>query len=125
MANLVSNKQILKIRILELEQLQALQIAELKIAAVKVIDSISPVNMVKQVLNHTVLSPGIRSTVINTFIGMGTGFLAKKIYAGNSKNIFKKITGSAVQFLIASFVRKKIPELQETILNENTETVSR
>jgi hypothetical protein len=112
----------LETRILELEQLQVQQMAELKISAVNIVESISPANMLKCALKDVVHSPGLRSEAINTAIGIGAGFIGKKLYVGNSKNVFKKITGSAVQFLIANFVRKKIPEMQENNLQHSHET---
>jgi hypothetical protein len=114
-----SGMHLLKTRILELEQVQHQQMAELKMAAGNIVDSLSPSNMVKNVLKDIVVSPGLRSTAINTAIGIGAGFLGRKLYVGNSKNIFKKVAGSAMQFVIANFVRKKIPEMQENNLQHN------
>ena len=103
----------LEIRIRKLEQLQAQQTIELKTSVADILDSISPSNMLKSALKDVVQSPGLRNTAINTAIGIGAGLLGEKLYVGGSKNIFKRISGSAVQFLIANFVRKKIPEMQK------------
>jgi len=111
----------LEARILKLEQVQAQQLVELKASAAGILDSINPSNMLKSALKDVVQSPGLRNTVINTAIGIGAGLLGEKLYVGNSKNIFKRISGSAVQFLIANFVRKKIPELQKNDLQHNHE----
>jgi hypothetical protein len=116
-----SGMHLLETRVLELEQVQRQQMAELKMAAGNIVDSLSPSNMVKNVLKDIAVSPGLRSTAINTAIGIGAGFLGKKLYVGNSKNIFKKVAGSAMQFVIANFVRKKIPEMQENNLQHNQE----
>jgi hypothetical protein len=110
----VSGIHHLETRILELEQLQARQTDELRASAAHLVDSFSPFNLLKSALIDTVQSPGLRNTAINTAIGIGAGFLGKKIYVGKSKNIFKKIAGTAVQFLLANFVRKKIPEMKES-----------
>ena len=112
----------LETRILKLKQLQAQQVDELKAAANNIVSSISPSNILKSALKDMVHSPGLRTSAINTAIGLGIGSLGKKFYVGDSKNIFKKMAGSAVQFLIASFVRKKIPELQENGLQHGHET---
>ena len=109
----------LKAQILELEIVEVRQMAELKMSAVGIVESFSPSNMIKSALRDVAHSPDMRSTVINAAIGIGAGFLGKKIYVGNSRNVFKKITGSAVQFLIANFVRKKIPVIQEINLLHN------
>ena len=109
----------LEARIRELEKVQTRQMAELKISAIEIVESFSPSNMLKSALKDVVHSPDLRSTAINAVIGIGAGFLGKKLYVGNSRNVFKKITGSAVQFLIANFVRNKIPAIQENNLKHN------
>jgi hypothetical protein len=88
-------------------------------SAVGIVESFTPSNMLKSALQDVVRSPELRSAALNTAIGIGAGFLGRKLYVGNSKNIFKKITGSAVQFVIANFVRKKIPQLQENNMQDN------
>lgn len=103
----------LEARINELENVQAQQITELKLSAVGIVESFSPANMLKSALKDVVQSPDLRSTAINTVIGLGAGFLGKKMFVGNSRSLFKKITGTAVQFLVANFVRKKIPVAME------------
>jgi hypothetical protein len=117
----VSGMPDLETRILKLEQLRMQQIIELKASAANIADSFSPYNMLKSALQDVAQSPRIRNTAINTAIGIGAGFLGKNIYVGNSKNIFKKIAGTAAQFLIANFVRKKIPEMQMNNLQPNHE----
>jgi hypothetical protein len=108
----------LEARILKLEQVQAQQMVELKASAAGILESISPSSILKSALKDVVQSPGLRNTAMNTAIGIGAGLLGEKLYVGNSKNIFKRISGSAIQFLIANFVRKKIPELQKNNLHQ-------
>jgi hypothetical protein len=87
--------------------------SDLKESAAGIVDSISPANLLRSALKDVVQSPDLRNTAINTAIGIGAGLIGGKLYVGNSKNIFKRITGSAIQFFIANFVRKKIPVLQK------------
>lgn len=121
MSNEVSGLPDLETRILKLKQLQAQQIAELKASAAGIVDSISPSNLLMSALNDVAQSPGLRTTAINTAIGIGAGFLGEKIFVGPSKNIFKKISGTAVQFLIANFVKNKIPHIRENYLKHREE----
>ena len=106
----VSNMNDLQTKILELEKLQERQLADLKIAAIAVVESFSPANMLKGALKDVAQSPDLRSNIINTAIGIGAGFIGRKLFVGSSKNIFKKITGSGVQFLVTNFVRNKITD---------------
>ena len=111
----------LETRIFKLEQVHAKQMSDLKDSAVGIVESISPANLLRGALKDVVESPDLRNTAINTAIGIGAGFLGKKLYVGNSKNIFKRISGSAIQFLIANFVRNKIPEMQKNNLQQSHE----
>lgn len=109
----------LEARIQELEKVQANQMAELKQSAVSIVESFSPSNMLKGALKDIGSSPGLRTAAIDTAIGIGTGFLGRKLYVGGSGNILKKIAGSAVQFLITNLVRRKMPEIRKTLLPAN------
>jgi len=112
-ATSISSMTRLEERILELEKLQERQMAELKMTAMGISESFSPSNMIRTALKDVVQSPDIRSAAINTAIGIGAGILGRKLVVGNSGNMFKKITGTAVQFLVTNLVRKKIPEMQK------------
>ena len=121
MSTALSAMHDLEIRIRKLEQLQVQQTDDLKASVSDILDSISPSNMLKSALKDVVQSPGLGNAAINTAIGIGAGLLGEKLYVGGSKNIFKRISGSAVQFLIANFVRKKIPEMQKNNLQHDHE----
>ncbi len=121
MATSVSSMNDLQARILELEKVQSQQMTELKLSAVSIVGSFTPSNMLRSALKDVVQSPDLRKTAINAAIGIGAGFLGRKIYVGRSGGLFKKITGSALQFLITNFVRKKIPEIQERKSGYNPE----
>jgi len=109
----VSSRKDLETRILELEKIQARQVLELKRSAVDIVESLTPANIIKSALKNVAQSPDIRTSVINTAIGIGAGFLGNKLIVGKSSNIFKRIIGSTLQFGIANFIRKKIPQIQE------------
>ncbi len=121
MVTSVSSINKLEARIQELEKVQTRQMAELKMSAVGIIEGFSPSNMLKSALKNVVHSPDLRSSVINTAIGIGAGFLGKKLFVGSSGSIFKKITGTALEFLIANFVRRKIPEMKENNLQHTNQ----
>lgn len=117
MNNRVYQSNGLQQKINQLEQLQADQMADLKNSAAALLDTFSPSQMLRGVLRDITTSPDLRAAAINTTIGIGAGFIREKLYVGHSKNIFKKIAGSAIQFLVANFVRNKIPEIKENNFN--------
>lgn len=111
----------LETRILELEQVQAEQTTELKKSAVNVVESISPSSLLKNALKDIGSSAGLRSVALDTVIGIGTGFLGRKLFVGTSKNIFRKIAGSAVQFFVTNLVRRKMPDIRENLHHNKQE----
>ena len=117
MNNRVYQSNGLQQKINQLEQLQADQMADLKNSAAALLDTFSPSQMLRGVLRDITTSHDLRAAAINTTIGIGAGFIGEKLYVGHSKNIFKKIAGSAIQFLVANFVRNKIPEIKENNFN--------
>ena len=70
---------------------------ELKRSAVDIVESLTPANIIKSALKNVAQSPDIRTSVINTAIGIGAGFLGNKLIVGKSSNIFKRIIGSTLQ----------------------------
>jgi len=118
----VSNMHDLQTRIGELEKLQASQLAGLQQAAAGLAENFSPSGLLKSALQDVVHSPDLRATAINAAIGLGAGYLGRKIYVGRSTNVFKKMAGSGIQFLIANFIRKKMPGIQEDAMQQTDKT---
>ncbi len=105
--NLIKDRDGLNRHIRQLEALEELQAAELKNAAKALGHSLSPGNMVKNVLSGDTTSGSFKETLIDTALGLGAGFIGKKLYVGRSSNLLKKMAGSGLQFLLTNFVRKK------------------
>lgn len=111
--------QTLEIRIKQLENQQARQMAELKISGSSIIHSFTPANMLKSAFQGIKSTPGIKAKALDTVIGIGTGFISRKLMMGKSNSIFRKIAGNAVQFLVTNLVRKKIPQIRENMHHSN------
>lgn len=109
----IADKMNLETRIKELQAVHDQQVEDLKISAGKIADSVSPSAMVKSVLQNVGGSSELRATALDTAIGIGTGFLGRKLYVGGSNNLLKKITGSALQFFLTTLVRNKMPDIRE------------
>lgn len=69
-------------------------------------ESLKPINFIKSTLNEVVSSPEIQSNMANNAIGIGTGFLLRKLWVGRSNNPVKRLVGTLVQFAIANAVVK-------------------
>lgn len=66
-------------------------------------ESLKPINILKSTLKKAVSSPDLKSSAANSAIGITVGFLAKKLFGGNSNNPLIKLAGT----LIGSFVGSK------------------
>ncbi|HMG15128.1 MAG TPA: hypothetical protein VK590_06765 [Saprospiraceae bacterium] len=69
-------------------------------------NNLKPVNLVKSLFDEVSSSPDILDNIINTGIGMATGFITKKFLLGSSKNPLSKLLGTALEFGVANIVTK-------------------
>lgn len=114
MYNITTKKQLDEL-ILQLERKSSVQQQELGESFEKVMDSVTPSNILKSVFRSISGSPELKNTALNTAIGLGTGLLARKLYVGRSAGFLKKIAGSVVQFAVTNFARKKAPVIREKL----------
>lgn len=69
-------------------------------------ESLKPINLLKSTIKDIISSPDLKTGIIDISIGVSTGFMAKKIVAGDSHNVFKQLMGSAVQMIVTKEVTK-------------------
>ena len=67
-------------------------------------ESIKPANLFRNTMSDVASSPYLIDNIIGTAIGLGTGYLSRKIMVGGSGNIFKRFFGSVMQFGITNIV---------------------
>ena len=68
--------------------------------------SLSPKNIFKNVMDTFGSKDGVQNNAANTAAALGSGWLAKKIFSGNSTNFIKNIGGKILQFVITGIVTK-------------------
>ena len=88
------------IQLLEAEQAEKLQ--QLKEQSLQSIEILKPVNILKSAVKDFVSSPHLLDNVIDTGVGLATGFLTKKIFIGSSVNVIRKLLGGVLQLGITS-----------------------
>ena len=113
MANQVTPSVSLQRRIQHLEQLQMTQVQELKNSAGLLLHSLSPVQLLKSTFKEVSATPNLKTAVLNTAMGIGAGFIGRKLYTGRSHSIISKIAGPAIQFFITNFVRNKLSKRKD------------
>ena len=90
------------IQILEIEQEFKLQL--LKEQFYITYESLKPINILRSTFKSITLSPNLNENILDTIIGLATGYLSKKIFIGASGNIIRKLFGSVVQFGVSNIV---------------------
>ena len=83
------------IQLLEFDQAEKLH--RLKEQSLKSIEILKPVNILKSAVKDIVTSPHLLDNMLDTGVGLATGFLTKKIFIGSSVNIIRKLLGGILQ----------------------------
>src|SRR3954468_17070885 len=89
-----------------LEKQQAEQLLILKEQFHVTIESLKPLNLVKNTLAGLISSPAVKTTLADNAIGMTTGYITKLALMGVSRNPATKIVGALLQFVIGGYVSK-------------------
>jgi hypothetical protein len=67
-------------------------------------ESLKPVHVIKTLVKELFTSPEVRQDLFQSGVGLGAGFLAKKLVVGNSHNLFKRLMGHLVQVSVTNMV---------------------
>lgn len=91
-------------------------------------ESLKPINIIRTTINEAISIPELKKKLVNTAIGITTGFVAKKIFTGRSDNPFIKLSGIILEMVVASKVTNNADEIKaigniilKKILNRDTE----
>lgn len=75
-------------------------------------ESLKPVHVIKTLVHELFTSPEIRKDLFQSGVGLGAGYLAKKIVIGNSHNLFKRLIGHLVQVSVTNIVNSNEEEIE-------------
>ena len=87
-----------------LSQLQNNQGKQLKDNFGNTIEHLKPYNLVTGAIEEIVYSPNLIKNIISTSLGITTGLITKKIFVGQSRNLFKKLAGNIIQYGITAAI---------------------
>jgi hypothetical protein len=79
-------------------------------------EALRPVNLFKNTFQEITESPDFKNNLIDSIIGIATGFISKKIIVGNTHNPFKQIMGVLLQLTITSMVTKNADAIKSSIM---------
>ncbi len=75
-------------------------------------ESLKPVNILKSAIKTIITAPDLKANLVNTAIGMTTGFIAKKLFTAGSANPLVKLFGSLVATFVSNGVTKNGDEIR-------------
>jgi len=101
------------IRLLEIKQADEKQLLreQLKITT----ESLKPINLIKHTLIELTTLPEIKESLLNTVIGLVTGYLSKKIVIGSTHNPIKQILGYALQLGVTGVASKNADDIKSVL----------
>lgn len=69
-------------------------------------ESIKPINIIKNILDELIDLPDFKEDIVDTTLGLVTGYLSKKVVFGSTHSPIKQILGSLLQVGVTSLVTK-------------------
>lgn len=75
-------------------------------------ENLKPINILKNTFKQATSSPDLKTQIVDTAIGLTTGFIAKKLFTGNSNNPFVKLVGSLLGSFVSSKAEKNADEIK-------------
>jgi hypothetical protein len=107
----ISNAEELKQAIGELETKKTLDEAALKYEFSQVRETYKPSNLIKNTVSEVAASPKFRYNALNIVLGLGAGYLSRKLLVGGrSAGLLKRTLGTALQYGVSSLISKSADE---------------
>lgn len=97
----------LKSAIAALEKRKEVEEAEIKYELKETYETYKPANILKNTLVEVSSSPKFKHNLLNIALGLGAGYLSRKLVIGRSAGLLKRIVGTALQFGVTSLIAKK------------------
>jgi len=112
----ISNAAELKATIRELELKTLRQEQGIKDNAQRTAQSIKqsfkPAKLLSAGVKQLRVTPDMKTTAINTFVGLIAGTITRKLVVGKKPNILKRTLGTALQAGITRFIFRRLPSWQ-------------
>jgi len=103
----------LKEAIVLLETKRTLELELLKEQVQKTYESLKPMNQIKSMFHNAIESPKSENSLLDTAIGLTTGYLSKKVLTGGSINPVTRILGTLLQAIVTNVASKHSGPIKE------------
>jgi hypothetical protein len=78
-----------------------------------------PSNVLKRSFNQLTSTAVFKGNIVSNIVGIGTGYLTKKVLLGSTPNIFRRFLGTLVQLAITNVVTKKAEKTIDKSIHNN------
>lgn len=112
----IKNITELNAAILVLQNKQAEQALLIKEQYKITYESLRPVNLIKNTSKELVIASDFKDDLLNTSLGLVSGYLSKKVAIGTTNNPFKQILGSFLQMGVSNVVSKNADDIRATFM---------
>ena len=75
-------------------------------------ESIRPVNIIKRTIHDILPDEHSKNSLLGSAIGLGTGFITKKLFVGKAPGFVKSLVGNIIQWGITALVAKNSNKLK-------------
>ena len=81
-------------------------------------ESLKPSVLIKSTLEEIISLPDFNENIVDTSMGLVSGYLSKKVAIGSSHNVFKQIIGSLIQLGVTNVVAKNGDQIRAFAKNK-------
>jgi hypothetical protein len=89
-----------------------------------VLESVKPVNIIKNTFKEVASEPDLISNILSTTLGLTAGYISNKTVVGSSGNMLRKLLGTILQFGVTSLIIKN-PETIKSVVQSVSELFHR
>lgn len=111
MKTVANQNQLLDDKIRFLKNKQSIDFIILKEQFLLTKESLKPINIIKDSIYDFKNAKDVKTSLIETAIGIASGYFTKKMVVGKSKNIFKKISGAVLQYVVSNYITNKAEKI--------------
>lgn len=112
----INNSEDLKARIVALEVKKNNDEELIRTHFHEIVETLKPANLLKSTVSEVSDSMNFKKNILNIALGLGAGYLSKKLIVGNKAvGIGKSLLGSVLEFGIANFVAKQSSEMRTSV----------
>lgn len=78
--------------------------------------NLTPANLIKNTFNDLTHSDEFKDDILDSAIGLATGYLSKKVIIGNTNNPIKQLLGVVLQMAVTNIVTNHTETIKSTLM---------